>query len=68
MTPFFQSDSRVLAMVRDLTFNRARIVPYLHREMLRTLGVDGTRLRSASSSESVPVDTNGNTDISRRAS
>jgi 2-polyprenyl-6-methoxyphenol hydroxylase-like FAD-dependent oxidoreductase len=37
MTPFFQSDSRALAMVRDLTFNRARIVPYLHREMLRTL-------------------------------
>jgi 2-polyprenyl-6-methoxyphenol hydroxylase-like FAD-dependent oxidoreductase len=37
MTPFFQSDSRVLAMVRDLTFHRARIVPYLHREMLRTL-------------------------------
>ena len=37
MTPFFQSDSRVLAMVRDLAFDRAKIVPYMHREMLRTL-------------------------------
>jgi 2-polyprenyl-6-methoxyphenol hydroxylase-like FAD-dependent oxidoreductase len=37
MTPFFQSDSRVLATVRDLAFDRAKVVPYMHREMLRTL-------------------------------
>ena len=37
MTPFFQSDSRLLANVRDLAFHRMKIVPYLRREMLRTL-------------------------------
>jgi 2-polyprenyl-6-methoxyphenol hydroxylase-like FAD-dependent oxidoreductase len=37
MTPFFQSDSRLLARLRDLTFHRMKIVPYLHREMVRTL-------------------------------
>jgi 2-polyprenyl-6-methoxyphenol hydroxylase-like FAD-dependent oxidoreductase len=37
MTPFFQSDSVILAKLRDLTFDRTKIVPYLHREMLRTL-------------------------------
>jgi 2-polyprenyl-6-methoxyphenol hydroxylase-like FAD-dependent oxidoreductase len=37
MTPFFQSDSRTLSMVRDLTFDRMKIVPYLRREMVRTL-------------------------------
>jgi 2-polyprenyl-6-methoxyphenol hydroxylase-like FAD-dependent oxidoreductase len=37
MTPFFQSDSVSLALARDLAFNRLKIVPYLHREMLRTL-------------------------------
>jgi 2-polyprenyl-6-methoxyphenol hydroxylase-like FAD-dependent oxidoreductase len=37
MTPFFQSDSRTLALVRDLTFDRLKVVPYLRREMVRTL-------------------------------
>jgi 2-polyprenyl-6-methoxyphenol hydroxylase-like FAD-dependent oxidoreductase len=37
MTPFFQSDSTSLALARDLAFNRLKIIPYLHREMLRTL-------------------------------
>lgn len=37
MTPFFQSDSTLLAAVRDLVFDRMKIVPYLRREMVRTL-------------------------------
>lgn len=37
MTPFFQSDSRMLAWVRDATFDRLKLVPYLRREMIRTL-------------------------------
>jgi len=37
MTPFFQSDSTLLAVLRDLTFNRMKCVPHLHREMIRTL-------------------------------
>jgi 2-polyprenyl-6-methoxyphenol hydroxylase-like FAD-dependent oxidoreductase len=37
LTPFFQSDSRLLAIARDLSFDRMKAVPYLRREMLRTL-------------------------------
>jgi 2-polyprenyl-6-methoxyphenol hydroxylase-like FAD-dependent oxidoreductase len=37
MTPFFQSDSAALALARDLTFHHLRILPYLRREMVRTL-------------------------------
>jgi 2-polyprenyl-6-methoxyphenol hydroxylase-like FAD-dependent oxidoreductase len=37
MTAFFQSDSMLLAKLRDLSFDRMKRVPYLHREMLRTL-------------------------------
>jgi 2-polyprenyl-6-methoxyphenol hydroxylase-like FAD-dependent oxidoreductase len=37
MTPFFQSDSGALALARDLTFHRMRLLPYLRREMVRTL-------------------------------
>ena len=37
LTPFFQSDSRVAALVRDLTFPIAGKVPYVRREMVRTL-------------------------------
>ena len=37
MTPFFQSDSGGLAALRDLTFDRMKFIPYLRREMLRTL-------------------------------
>lgn len=37
MTPCFQADSRLLPWLRDLTFDRMKIVPWLHGEMLRTL-------------------------------
>ena len=37
LTPFFQSDSRLAALVRDLTFPIAGKVPYIRREMVRTL-------------------------------
>jgi 2-polyprenyl-6-methoxyphenol hydroxylase-like FAD-dependent oxidoreductase len=37
LTPFFQSDSRLLAIARDSSFNHMKAVPYLRREMLRTL-------------------------------
>ena len=37
MTPFFQSDRRSLARLRDRAFYPMRRVPWLHREMLRTL-------------------------------
>lgn len=37
MTPFFQADSRLLAWLRDATFDRMKVVPWLHGEMLRTL-------------------------------
>lgn len=37
ITPLFQSDGRALAMLRDLTFNRLKALPWLHRELLRTL-------------------------------
>lgn len=37
MTPFFQSDSTLLSRLRDLTFDRLRIVPYFRREMVRAL-------------------------------
>ncbi len=37
MTPFFQSDARSLAAVRDLVFDRMKRVPWLRRQMVRTL-------------------------------
>ena len=57
MTPFFQSDSRLLARLRDLTFHRMKIVPYLHREMVRTLaGLKTGVFRSATPAEIVNGD------------
>ena len=54
MTPFFQSDSRLLARLRDLTFHRMKIVPYMHREMVRTLaGLKTGLFRSATPAEIV---------------
>jgi 2-polyprenyl-6-methoxyphenol hydroxylase-like FAD-dependent oxidoreductase len=53
MTPFFQSDSRALAMLRDLVFHRAKIVPYMHREMLRTLAGLKTGLFRTGTPESI---------------
>jgi 2-polyprenyl-6-methoxyphenol hydroxylase-like FAD-dependent oxidoreductase len=37
MTPLFQSDSRIAPFLRDLSFHRLKMVPYLKREMVRTL-------------------------------
>jgi salicylate hydroxylase len=37
LTPFFQSDSRVASQLRDLTFPLLRQIPYLRRQMARTL-------------------------------
>jgi 2-polyprenyl-6-methoxyphenol hydroxylase-like FAD-dependent oxidoreductase len=37
LTPFFQSDSRVAGLVRDSTFPIAGRIPYIRREMVRTL-------------------------------
>ena len=37
LTPFFQSDSRLAASIRDLSFAPMARVPYLRREMIRTL-------------------------------
>ncbi|MCB1546856.1 MAG: FAD-dependent monooxygenase [Hyphomicrobiaceae bacterium] len=37
MTPFFQSDSRLLPIARDLAFDRAKLLPIVHRQMLWTL-------------------------------
>lgn len=37
LTPFFQSDSRLAAGLRDLMFRPAARLPYIEREMVRTL-------------------------------
>jgi 2-polyprenyl-6-methoxyphenol hydroxylase-like FAD-dependent oxidoreductase len=37
LTPFFQSDSRVLGLVRDATFGLATVMPFAEGQMLRTL-------------------------------
>ncbi len=37
LTSFFQSDSRILPALRDAFFHPMKRVPYLHREMIRTL-------------------------------
>ncbi len=37
LTPFFQSDSRLAALVRDATFAPMARIPYLRREMVRML-------------------------------
>lgn len=37
LTPFFQSDSSALAIARDLGFDRTARIPYMQRQMLRTL-------------------------------
>jgi 2-polyprenyl-6-methoxyphenol hydroxylase-like FAD-dependent oxidoreductase len=37
MTPIFQGDSHILPWGRDLIFNRLKIVPWLRKEMVRTL-------------------------------
>jgi 2-polyprenyl-6-methoxyphenol hydroxylase-like FAD-dependent oxidoreductase len=37
LTPFFQSDSRLAAQLRDAVFAPSARIPYLRREMVRTL-------------------------------
>lgn len=51
MTPLFQSDSRVLPAVRDAAFPALRVVPYLRREMVRTLAGLKTGLLSSARPE-----------------
>jgi 2-polyprenyl-6-methoxyphenol hydroxylase-like FAD-dependent oxidoreductase len=53
MTPFFQSDSRVLADLRDLAFHRMKIVPWLRREMLLTLAGLKTGLFTSASARAL---------------
>jgi 2-polyprenyl-6-methoxyphenol hydroxylase-like FAD-dependent oxidoreductase len=53
MTPFFQSDSALLAEIRDLAFHRMKIVPWLRREMLLTLAGLKTGLLTASSAQAL---------------
>jgi 2-polyprenyl-6-methoxyphenol hydroxylase-like FAD-dependent oxidoreductase len=53
MTPFFQSDSRLLADVRDLAFHRLKIVPWLRREMLCTLAGLKTGLFTSASAQAL---------------
>jgi hypothetical protein len=50
MTPLFQSDSRALALMRDMTFDRMAAIPWLRREMLRTLAGLKTGVLSAARS------------------
>jgi 2-polyprenyl-6-methoxyphenol hydroxylase-like FAD-dependent oxidoreductase len=37
LTPFFQSDSRLAGLLRDLAFHPLARIPYVEREMVRTL-------------------------------
>lgn len=51
MTPFFQSDSITFSVLRDVSFNRLKVVPYLKREMVRTLAGLKTSIFSHASPE-----------------
>jgi len=62
MTPFFQSDSGGLAVLRDLTFDRMKLIPYLRREMLRTLA----GLKTGLFTHAMPERLAGYVDISAR--
>ncbi|WP_170182147.1 FAD-dependent oxidoreductase [Phreatobacter stygius] len=53
MTPFFQSDSRLFAWARDRTFNRMKYLPYLRREMVRTLAGLKTGLLTAATADKI---------------
>ncbi|BCW90714.1 FAD-dependent urate hydroxylase [Alphaproteobacteria bacterium SO-S41] len=53
LTPMFQADSRTLPWLRDLTFNRMKAVPYLKREMVRTLAGLKTGLFSSASPDQI---------------
>lgn len=53
MTPFFQSDSRLLADARDLAFHRLKRVPWVGGQMLRTLAGLKTGLLTSASAEDI---------------
>jgi 2-polyprenyl-6-methoxyphenol hydroxylase-like FAD-dependent oxidoreductase len=53
MTPFFQSDSMTFATLRDVFFDRLKVIPYLRREMLRTLAGLKTGLFSHDAPETI---------------
>jgi 2-polyprenyl-6-methoxyphenol hydroxylase-like FAD-dependent oxidoreductase len=53
MTPFFQSDARSLAWLRDLVFDPMRRVPWLHQQMLHTLAGLKTGLFTAAQPEAI---------------
>ena len=53
MTPFFQSDSRVLADLRDLAFHRMKIIPWLRQEMMLTLAGLKTGLFTSASARTL---------------
>jgi hypothetical protein len=53
MTPFFQSDSGLLGGLRDMSFRHFKRVPYLHREMIRTLAGLKTGLLTAATPEEI---------------
>lgn len=63
MTPFFQSDSGGLATLRDMTFDRMKFIPYLRREMLRTLA----GLKTGLFTHAMPERLAGGVDIGARA-
>lgn len=53
MTPFFQSDSFTFSALRDVSFNRLKIIPYMKREMVRTLAGLKTGLFTYASPEAI---------------
>ena len=53
LTPMFQGDSRALAWIRDLTFHRMKMVPYLKLEMVRTLAGLKTGLFTSATPERI---------------
>jgi 2-polyprenyl-6-methoxyphenol hydroxylase-like FAD-dependent oxidoreductase len=53
MTPFFQSDSKLLAAARDLAFHRMQRIPFLRGEMLRALAGLKTGLLASASPETL---------------
>jgi 2-polyprenyl-6-methoxyphenol hydroxylase-like FAD-dependent oxidoreductase len=53
MTPLFQSDSNLLGRLRDMSFRHFARVPYLHREMIRTLAGLKTGLLTAAVPEEI---------------
>jgi 2-polyprenyl-6-methoxyphenol hydroxylase-like FAD-dependent oxidoreductase len=53
MTPFFQSDSRVFGALRDASFRHLKLVPHLHREMIRTLAGLKTGLMTAAAADAI---------------